>query len=198
MKSLANLDPIGKNQEDKYLSLSLFLVPPTGQTQSKVRKEGTSNDGSQSVGFLGCRTGPNIKEEVWKGKQRIRIELFHLLKFLFYSIYAFLGFHTCVHKEEKQNKELLALTHKITSSRNGASLTITVNTVQFWFSKAYSSSNTFTYHNHFESFNTCLLMVSLYIMRYANQNIIESLNCIVSLRVVNVQLVTAQVEQSEE
>lgn len=30
------------------------------------------------------------------------------------------------------------------------------------------SSKTFTYHNHFESFNTCLLMVSLYIMRYAN------------------------------
>ena len=41
-------------------------------------------------------------------------------------------------------------------------------TVQPWFSKAYLSSNTFTYHNHFESFNTCLLMVSLYVMRYAN------------------------------
>jgi len=43
-----------------------------------------------------------------------------------------------------------------------------VTTVPSWFSKAYLSSNTFTYHNHFESFSTCLLMVSLYIMRYAN------------------------------
>lgn len=43
-----------------------------------------------------------------------------------------------------------------------------VPTAQSWFSKAYLSSNTFTYRNHFESFNTCLLMVSLYIMRYAN------------------------------
>lgn len=49
-----------------------------------------------------------------------------------------------------------------------------VTTAQSWFSKGYLSSNTFTYHNHFESLNTCLLMVSLYIMRYANENIIES------------------------
>ena len=79
-----------------------------------------------------------------------------------------------------------------------ASLSMPVNAVQSWFSKTYSSHNAFTYHNHFESFNTCLLMVSLYIMRYANYSVIESLNCIISFRVVNVQLVTAQVEQSEE
>lgn len=50
----------------------------------------------------------------------------------------------------------------------GLAKVLRVITAQSWFSKAYLSSNIFTYHNHFESFNTCLLMVSLYIMRYAN------------------------------
>lgn len=122
------------------------------------------------------------------------------LKLLFCSIYTLFWIFVLVSIEkESRIKNVIGIcSQKSLLQEAPATLSKPVNTVQSWFGIAYSSHYTFTFHNHFESFNTCLLMVSLYIMRYANQNVIESLNCIISFRVVNVQLVTAQVGQSEE
>lgn len=89
---------------------------------------------------------------------------------LFYSIYfLFWPFVLVFIRKTSKIKNVFDIcSEKSLPQEALASLSIPVNAVQSWFSKTYSSHNAFTYHNHFESFNTCLLMVSLYIMRYAN------------------------------
>lgn len=166
-------------QENQYLNLSLLLVPPMGQSQME---------------------GQIQRDKRYKKASQLCLNNSCLPKLLFYSAYIlFWPFVLVFIRKTSKIKNVFDIcSEKSLPQEALASLSMPVNAVQSWFSKAYSSHNAFTYHNHFESFNTCLLMVSLYIMRYANQSVIESLNCIISFRVVNVQLVTAQVEQSEE